>query len=92
MSPRRVVSLSKTWNVNKLTSEISSSSSVISCCGAAVAGDGISVAARPVAADAPPDRASDNPAAPITGNAILRVFGFGVRFARAIVEPSYTIE
>ena len=43
-------------------------------------------------ADVPPAIAKDIPAAPNTGKAILRRFGFEVRFARTIAEPSYTAE
>ena len=42
------------------------------------------------AADAPPVRASDTPASPTPGIAMLRRFRFEFRFACAIVEPSCT--
>jgi hypothetical protein len=43
-------------------------------------------------AAAPPTIANDTPAAPTTGNAVLRRFRFEACFACAMREPSYTCE
>jgi hypothetical protein len=69
------VSLSKTWNVAKLTSETSSSLSVISWLGA-VERAWVSAAGTAVAADAPPASDNDTPTAPNTGKVSFRLFRF----------------
>jgi hypothetical protein len=75
------LSLWNTWNVARLTSAISSSSSIVSwlniglCVGASANG-------APVAADAPPASDNDNPAAPKTDMALLPRFRFEACFVR----------
>jgi hypothetical protein len=74
--------LSKTKNVDKLTSKISSSPSVMIPRGAGLC-DGTSA----TDADAPPPAiAKDTPAIPNTGAALLRRFPFEARFACDIAE------
>jgi hypothetical protein len=83
-------SLSKTKNVDRLTSESSSSPSVTTD-GRALCFDAVSaVGATP--ADAPPAMARDMPAAPQTGKAIFGPFRFETCFARAIVDTPDTCE
>jgi hypothetical protein len=78
--------LSKTKNVDKLTSEISSSPSVMTPRGAGLC-DGISATDPTADADAPPPAiAKDTPAIPNTGAALLRRFPFEARFACDIAE------
>jgi hypothetical protein len=76
--------LSKTKNVDKLTSEISSSPSVMTPRGVGLC-DGIS-ATDPTADAPPPAIAKDTPAIPNTGAALLRRFTFEARFACDIAE------
>jgi hypothetical protein len=83
-------SLSKTKNVPKLTSAISSSLSVI--CGGTVFCDGVSAVGTAVAADAPPTSDKDTPTAPTTGTASIRAFRFEACFLCGIVESSRTFE
>src|SRR4029077_6519983 len=74
-------SLSKTWNVAKLTSQTSSSQRVISWLTAAlriIVSSGGEVLAR----DASLASANDNPAAPRTGTALLRRFRLEFCFVR----------
>src|SRR5262245_5481687 len=88
-SPSRGVpafSLSKTKNVPKLTSAISSSLSVI--CGRMVLWDGVSAVGTAVAADAPPASDKDATATPTTGTASLRAFRFEACVLCGIVESS----
>jgi len=82
-SPRedRVVSLSKMWNVAKLTSKIASSPSAISCA-TAVLHESVSVAGTLLAPYAPLASDNDNPAALSTGTALLPRFGCEDCFAR----------
>jgi hypothetical protein len=83
-------SLSKTKNVDRLTSESSSSPSVTTD-GRALCCDEVSaVGATP--ADAPPAIAKDMPAAPHAGKVIFRPFRFDACFARAIVDTPDTCE
>jgi hypothetical protein len=82
-------SLSKTKNVDRLTSESSSSPSVISCVGAVFC-NGKSAAGVPVAADAPP-AIDNNPAAPKTGTAFERRFRFRACFACDMVSPPISV-
>jgi hypothetical protein len=81
------LSLSKTWNVAKLRSKISSSWRTISRLSPAlsviVSSDGAGLAR-----DAPLASVNDNPAAPNTGTALLPRFRLDVCFARDIVELS----
>lgn len=76
-------SLSKTKNVDRLTSESSSSPSVISCVGAVFC-KGTSAAG--LAAYAPP-AIDTNPAAPRTGTAFDRRFRFGACFVCDMISP-----
>jgi|SRR6516164_6449960 len=92
-SPSRGVpafSLSKTKNVPKLTSAISSSLSVI--CGRMVLWDGVSAVGTAVAADAPPASDKDATATPTTGTASLRAFRFEACVLCGIIESSRTFE
>jgi hypothetical protein len=78
--------LSKTKNVDKLTSEISSSPSVMTPRGAGLC-DGMSATDPTADADAPPPAiAKDTPAIPNTGAALLRRFPLDARFACDIAE------
>jgi len=79
------VSLSKTKNVPKLTSAISSSLRVI--CGGAVARDGVSAVCTALAADAPPASDKDTPTTPATGTASFRRFRFDVCFVCGMSSP-----
>jgi hypothetical protein len=79
------VSLSKTKNVPKLTSKISSSMKVI--CGPAVSRNGTSgVGPTAPVADEPPASAIDTPTTPATGTAF-----FSCCFVRGIVETSHPL-
>jgi hypothetical protein len=82
-----VASLSNTKNVDRLTSE-SSSSPRVTVEGRAVCFDDVSGAG--VAADAPPTIAKDMPAAPHTGKAIFGRF-FGACFVRAMDRVSVPV-
>jgi hypothetical protein len=77
----RADSLSKTWNVAKLWSKISSSRRSISQYSAALrvieSNDGVGFAS-----DAPLAKVNDNPAAPKTGAALLRRLRLEVSFVR----------
>src|SRR5262245_23563439 len=76
-----VASRSYTKNLERVTSESSSSPRVITgrvCCGEVFS-------PLTIAADAPPVIAKDMPAAPHTGNAGLERFRFEVCFTRAII-------
>jgi hypothetical protein len=77
----RALSLSKTWNVAKLCSKISSSWRMSSQFSAALrvieSGDGAGLAI-----DAPLASDNDNPAAPKTGKVFLTRFGRETSFAR----------
>jgi hypothetical protein len=88
-------SLSKRWNVARLTSEISSSSSVGTRNGAAScqsrsatdpAGGDARDAGGIYAGDPPVDAAKDIPAIPSTDTALLGRFPFEARFACGIAE------
>jgi len=83
-------SLSKTKNVPKLTSAISSSLSVI--CGGTVFWEGVSAVGTAVAADAPPASDKDMPTTPTTGTASFRAFRFEACFLCGIVASSRTCE
>ena len=77
--------MSKTKNVPKLTSEISSSLSVIPLPGAgALSLKGMSPTEPTVAADAPPARDRDTPTAPNTGTTSFRLDRFDACFARGM--------
>lgn len=82
---RMSCSRSNTWNVPRLTSEISSSSRMMRECGSLRGGVTSAVDA---AAEEPPTIASDAPAAPNNGR-VRREFFFEAGFARAIAESSY---
>jgi hypothetical protein len=72
--------LSKTKNVDKLTSKISSSPSVMTPRGAGLC-DGISATDPTADADAPPPAiAKDTPAIPNKGATLFRRFPFEARF------------
>ena len=74
------ISLSKTWNVTKVTSEISSSRSTISCATPALR-HSISAAGVLPAPYAPLATVNDKPAAPKTGTALLHRFRFEACFS-----------
>jgi hypothetical protein len=81
------LSLSKRWNVAKLTSAISSSPSVKACGGVTVNFCGASTAGTAVA-EAVPASEKVNPAAPKAGTAALAtLFRFEACFTRDIVVP-----
>jgi hypothetical protein len=84
-----VLSLSKRWNVAKLTSAISSSPSVNACDGVTFKFCGVSTAGTAVA-EALPASEKVNPAAPKAGIAALAtLFRFEACFTRDIVAPPY---
>jgi hypothetical protein len=80
-----VFSLSKTKNVDRLTSESSSSARVMTE-GSAVCCDG-AFAVGAIAADPSPAIVNETPAAANTGKAILERFRFEACFARATAKP-----
>jgi len=87
-TPLPAVSLSKRWNVARLTSAISSSPSVMACVGAKF-GVCPTSAVGTAAADAPPTSEKVNPAAPNAGAAALVTrFRFEACFTRDIVASS----
>jgi hypothetical protein len=80
-----VFSLSKIKNVDKLTSESSSSRRLMTGGDAVPCDDAFGVGST--AADALPAIAKDTPAAPHTGKAVLERFRLEVCFMRAMAEP-----
>jgi hypothetical protein len=83
-----LLSLSKRWNVARLTSAISSSPSVIVCVGVKLNFCGTS-AVGVIAAEAPPASPNVRPAVPSAGIAALVTrFRFEASFSRGIVASS----
>jgi hypothetical protein len=85
--PRTSISLSKTKNVLKLTSKISSSSKLN--CGVVSRKCISEVGPTPPVADAPPAIAMETPTTPATGTVFFRGFFRCFGFVRGIVETSH---